>query len=159
MKKIINQSEIKLYSKLWRDKKTVLVGGCFDIFHYGHYLFLKKAKAAGSYLIVALESDKFIKDSKKRPPIHNQKQRAKILSSFVSVDLVILLSRLKTDKDYFLLVNKIRPNIIAVSENDPQLKNKKKQAKKVRGQLKIVTNLVKNLTGTKIIKYASFLSD
>ncbi len=159
MKKIINQSEIKLYSKLWQDKKTVLVGGCFDIFHYGHYLFLKKAKAAGSYLIVALESDKFIKDSKKRPPIHNQKQRAKILSSFVSVDLVILLSRLKTDKDYFLLVNKIRPNIIAVSENDPQLKNKKKQAKEVRGQLKIVTNLVKNLTGTKIIKYASFLSD
>lgn len=159
MKKIINQSEIKIYSNLWQDKKTVLVGGCFDIFHYGHYLFLKKAKAVGSYLIVALESDKFIKDKKKRLPIHNQKQRAEILSSFGPVDLVVLLPRLKKDKDYSLLVKEIKPNIVAVSENDPLLKNKKSQVKEVGGQLKIVTTLVKNLTGSKIIKYASLLSD
>jgi len=159
MKKIINQSEIKLYSNLWQDKKTVLVGGCFDIFHYGHYLFLKKAKAAGNYLIVALESDKFIKDKKKRLPIHGQKQRAEILSSFRQVDLIILLARLKTDKDYSLLVKEIKPSIIAVSESDPQLENKKRQSKEVGGQLKIVTTLVKNLTGSKIIKHASFFSD
>jgi len=159
MKKIIDQSEIKVYSNLWQDKKTVLVGGCFDIFHYGHYLFLKKAKAIGNYLIVALESDKFIKDKKKRLPIHSQKQRAEILSLFKPVDLVILLPRFKNDKDYFSLVKEIRPNIIAVSEKDPQLENKKKQAKEVSGQLKIVTTLVKNLNGSKIIKYASFFSD
>jgi len=47
--------------------KVVLVGGAFDILHYGHIHFLKHAKALGDYLVVALESDKFIQKSKGDP--------------------------------------------------------------------------------------------
>ena len=43
------------------NKKTVLVGGCFDVFHFGHLQFLNSAKEQGDYLIVILEPDEVIK--------------------------------------------------------------------------------------------------
>ena len=35
--------------------KRVLTYGTFDLLHYGHINLLKRAKALGDYLIVALE--------------------------------------------------------------------------------------------------------
>ena len=151
MGRIISFHQLKKLILLPRQKKTVLVGGCFDIIHYGHWQFLKKAKKEGNFLMVALESDEFIKKNKKRRPFHNQRQRAKILASFSMVDLVILLPFFKKDEDYFNLVKIIKPKIIAVTEGDSQLKNKKKQAEEVGASLKIVTPLVKNFSTTKII--------
>lgn len=135
-----------------RGKKTVLVGGCFDLLHFGHFIFLKNAKAAGDYLIVALESDEFIKRQKKKNPIHNQRQRAQILKALNFVNKVILLPFLKTDDDYFEIIEKIKPNIIAVTENDPLINNKTKQAKKIGATLKIVTPLIKGFSTSKITK-------
>lgn len=34
--------------------KIVLAHGCFDIFHYGHLMHLKAAKALGDYLVVSV---------------------------------------------------------------------------------------------------------
>ena len=39
--------------------KKVITYGTFDLLHYGHINLLKRAKALGDYLIVALSSDKF----------------------------------------------------------------------------------------------------
>ena len=158
--KIISLAKISSKLKELKNKKTVLVGGCFDIFHYGHLQFLKKAKKSGNFLIVVLESDEFIKKNKGRQPIHTQKQRAEILSSFDFVDLVVLLPYFNKDIDYFNLVKKIRPKIIAVSSSDPKIQNKKKQAAMVGAKVKQVTPLIKNFSSTKIYKkYAAFFSD
>jgi len=132
--------------------KKVLVGGCFDLLHIGHIRFLKAAKKQGDTLIVALESDDFIKKIKKRQPFHSQIERAEILSSLKMVNVVILLPFLKSDNDYLNLVKMVKPNIIAVTKNDPQLKNKKRQANKIGGILKIVTPHIKNITSSKLIK-------
>lgn len=152
MKKIITLSQFKKLKKEFDKKNVVLVGGCFDLFHYGHLFFLKKAKESGNFLIVALESDKFIKKVKKRNPIHNQQQRAEILSQMQVVDLVIKLPFLAKDEDYFSLVKLIKPKIIAVCENDPQMKNKLKQAKTINAQLKVVCPLITNFSSSKILK-------
>ena len=45
--------------------KIVLVGGCFDLLHYDHMAFLRKAKKHGKYLIVALKLDETITKYKK----------------------------------------------------------------------------------------------
>ena len=39
--------------------KRVLTYGTFDLLHYGHINLLKRAKALGDYLIVALSTDEF----------------------------------------------------------------------------------------------------
>ena len=159
-KKIIPFNKISSVVHLFKNKKTVLVGGCFDIFHYGHFRFLSQGKKEGDFLIVALESDEFVQIRKKHLPVHNQQQRAEILSALIFVDLVVLLPYFSTDRDYFYLVKKIRPKIIAVTEGDSQIENKKKQALMVGGQLKIVTSLVNNFSSTKIYKfYEAFFSD
>ena len=102
--------------------KVVLVGGCFDILHYGHIYFLKKAKKLGSLLVVALESDentKKLKGSKR--PIHGQSQRAEILNSLNFVDRVISLP---PSPNYILLTKKIKPDIIACDPEDMLIKNR-----------------------------------
>lgn len=39
--------------------KRVITYGTFDLLHYGHLNILKRAKALGDYLVVAVSSDEF----------------------------------------------------------------------------------------------------
>jgi FAD synthetase len=118
------------------DTKIVLTGGCFDILHFGHIYFLKKAKALGNFLVVAIESDKNIKKLKgKGRPIHTQNQRKQILESLKFVDRVVILKDKMTDKDYVELVKKIRPSIIAVTKGDPILGKKREQARLINAKI------------------------
>jgi len=118
-------------------QKIVLVGGCFDVLHYGHISFLKEAAALGSHLVVALESDETIVHTKDRRVFHNQSQRAEILDALSFVSDIVLLPILRTDQDYFQLVEAISPHIIAMTEGDPQRQNKKRQADHVGGKTAI----------------------
>lgn len=133
-------------------KKIVLVGGCFDLFHYGHLRFLKQAKAQGNYLIIALEPDETIRQKKHRPPIHNQQQRAEILKNLSFVNEVICLPYLKNYQDYLALVKKIRPQVIAVTKNDSQLENKRKQAFTVGAKIKIVIHRLPGFSSSRILQ-------
>ena len=158
MLKIIKWEDIENYKKLWHDKKSVLVGGCFDILHFGHLKFLQQAKKSGDLLIVALESDQFIKKKKGKPPFHNQKERGEILSALTVVDFIIMLSSLMRDDDYFQLVKKVSPKIIAVTTGDTQMKSKKDQAEKVGAKLLTVIPLIKRFSSSKILDYESVFS-
>lgn len=113
-------------------KKVVLVGGCFDILHYGHIHFLREAKKLGDYLVIALESDKNIKRIKgDNRPFHTQDQRKEILESLKFVDEVLILKDEMHDSDYFELVDKVRPCTIATTSGDPMITKKKAHAEKV----------------------------
>ena len=48
--------------------KRVLTYGTFDLLHYGHINLLKRAKALGDYLIVALSTDEFNAGKGKKAP-------------------------------------------------------------------------------------------
>ena len=143
MKKVIwRYNQIQDLKKITKDKRIVLVGGCFDILHYGHLVFLQKAKAEGDFLLVALESDQFIEDVKKRQSIHDQLQRAEIINALQIVDGVIMLPYFTTSEQYMDLVTKLKPAVIAVSEGDTRLDNKKRQAVAVGATVKIVAPLL-----------------
>jgi len=140
MNKIITLNQLE---QIKRDgKKLVLCGGCFDIFHVGHLRFLESAKKIGGILLVALESDEKVKILKgKNRPIHSQKERAEILANLTIVDYVVLLPYFKTDADYFSLIKKIKPDVIAVTQGDPVRNKKEQQIKTVGGKIVVVPNI------------------
>ena len=122
--------------------KNVLVGGCFDILHFGHIAFLKHAKALGDYLIVALESDETVQKLKnEHRPIHTQAQRKQMLEALSYVDEVMELPPMTTDQEYFDLVKKLAPAVIAVTEGDPIVEKKKQQAEAIGAQLVVIPKI------------------
>lgn len=135
-----------------RMKKVVLVGGCFDVLHPGHVVFLEKAKKAGDKLVVLLESDEKIKKLKGiNRPVHNQKERAAVLRSIKYVDSVVMLPYLKTDEDYDRIIKEINPDIIAATIGDGANDHKIRVAKLVGAKLKYVTKIVGNHSTSKIL--------
>jgi len=128
--------------------KRVLVGGCFDIIHIGHVRFFQHAHAHGDVLIVALESDEFIRTIKMKEPFHTQEERAEILSSMKNVDIVVLLPFLKDFIAYENMVKKIQPDKIAVTKYDPQIENKVKHAKSVNAEVISVMDYIPNKSST-----------
>jgi len=122
--------------------KIVLVGGCFDILHFGHISFLKEAKSLGDFLIVALESDENVRRMKgEARPIHTQDQRKYMLKSLICVDEVIALPPMHSDQEYTDLVNRVKPDIIAVTEGDTILGKKQKQAETIGAQLVVIPKI------------------
>jgi cytidyltransferase-like protein len=89
-----------------KNKKIVFTVGVFDFFHIGHLNFLKKAKAKGDFLIVAVQ-----KNVKKYKPnvetIYTLKQRIQFLKSIKFVDKVIVY----TDVDK--IIKKVKFDIFA----------------------------------------------
>jgi rfaE bifunctional protein nucleotidyltransferase chain/domain len=152
MARIVNLKELKTAFPRENKGKIVLTGGCFDILHIGHVRFLSEAKRMGDYLVVLLESDKRVKKLKgKNRPVFIQKERAEMLTALESVDLIVLLPTMGKDSDYLNLVMKIKPDIIAVTENDPLIEKKRSQVKEVRGKLKVIS-LTKRFSTSKLAK-------
>ncbi|MFC5407356.1 adenylyltransferase/cytidyltransferase family protein [Cohnella soli] len=85
---------------------TVLAGGCFDTFHYGHLEYLTEAKKLGGILIVAMNSDRSFREYKKKEPLFCETQRAGILSHLDIVDYVFLFDEVTLDHG----LERIKPN-------------------------------------------------
>jgi rfaE bifunctional protein nucleotidyltransferase chain/domain len=152
MARIVNLQELKTFFPRGNKGRIVLTGGCFDILHVGHVRFLSEAKKMGDYLVVLLENDKNVKKLKgKNRPVFIQEERAEMLSALENVDLIVLLPTMENDSDYLDLVMKIKPGIIAVTENDPQIEKKKAQAKQIGVELKVIPS-VKTLSTSKLAK-------
>ena len=69
--------------------KKVITYGTFDLLHYGHINLLKRAKALGDYLIVALSTDEFNWNSKAKKCYFSYEVRKQLLEAIRYVDLVM----------------------------------------------------------------------
>ena len=69
--------------------KRVITYGTFDLLHYGHINLLRRAKALGDYLIVALSTDEFNWEQKRKKSFFSYEQRKTLLEAIRYVDLVI----------------------------------------------------------------------
>ena len=68
--------------------KKVITYGTFDLLHYGHINLLRRAKALGDYLIVAISTDEF-NALKGKKAYYNYETRKMMLEAIKYVDLVI----------------------------------------------------------------------
>ncbi|NLK11097.1 MAG: glycerol-3-phosphate cytidylyltransferase [Staphylococcus equorum] len=69
--------------------KRIITYGTFDLLHYGHTNLIRRAKAQGDYLIVALSTDEFNWNEKQKKCYFSYEQRKALLESIRYVDLVI----------------------------------------------------------------------
>ena len=69
--------------------KRIITYGTFDLLHYGHINLLRRAKAHGDYLIVALSEDGFNERCKSKKCYFTYEERKQLLESVRYVDLVI----------------------------------------------------------------------
>ena len=69
--------------------KRVITYGTFDLLHYGHINLLRRAKELGDYLIVALSTDEFNWNEKRKKSYFSFEQRKAMLEAIKYVDEVI----------------------------------------------------------------------
>src|SRR6266403_5039653 len=75
--------------------RLVFTNGVFDLLHVGHVRYLAQARGLGDALLVAINSDRAVRELKgsDRPTI-NQTERAEILAALRHVDYVTIFDEL-----------------------------------------------------------------
>ncbi len=72
-------------------RTVVFTNGCFDLMHPGHVSYLKQARELGDVLIVALNSDRAVRELKgPTRPILNEQERAEVVAALGCVDYVTI---------------------------------------------------------------------
>ncbi|MBA4120470.1 MAG: bifunctional heptose 7-phosphate kinase/heptose 1-phosphate adenyltransferase [Isosphaera sp.] len=89
--------------------RVVFANGCFDMLHAGHVSLLRRARAEGDYLVVAINDDAGVR-ALKGPgrPVHTQADRAEILAALECVDAVTIFSEPTPEA----LVRSLRPDVL-----------------------------------------------
>ncbi|OPX61165.1 MAG: FAD synthase [Methanomassiliicoccales archaeon PtaB.Bin134] len=87
----------------------VMASGVFDILHPGHLRYLQEAKDHGDELVVVVATDATVR-RRKHEPITPENMRLELISALKMVDRAVLGS----DGDMFGVVERIRPDIIAL---------------------------------------------
>ncbi len=93
IKKIKSLDEmLQIRSRLRSEgKRLVFTNGCFDLLHVGHVRYLNQAWALGDALVVAVNSDRSIREIKgEGRPIVPEAERAEVLAALGCVDYVFI---------------------------------------------------------------------
>ncbi len=101
---------VKRVTKIDTNTGIVLTNGVFDILHKGHIELLKFSKMQGTKLIVAIDSDRRVKELKGNDrPINNQEDRRRILETNRYVDEVVIFDSVEELQGFY---DNVSPNVI-----------------------------------------------
>lgn len=92
-KKILTRDELLIERQRLRTagRKLVFTNGVFDILHLGHVRYLQLARGLGDALVVAVNSDRSVRELKgPARPLMNEQERAEILAALAAVDYVAI---------------------------------------------------------------------
>ena len=88
---------------------VVFTNGCFDVLHPGHVELLAKARSKGTILVVAINSDRSVRELKgPERPIRNQNDRARVLSALECVDYIVIFDEQTPER----LIEQIAPDVL-----------------------------------------------
>jgi len=97
--------------------RLVFTNGVFDLLHVGHVRYLAQARALGDALVVAINSDRSVRELKGPDrPIFEQAERAEILAALRQVDYVVVFD----DVSPRSLITQLLPDVL-VKGGDYQL--------------------------------------
>ena len=97
--------------------RLVFTNGVFDLLHVGHVRYLAQARELGDALVVAINSDRTVRELKGPDrPIFNQAERAEILAAMRYVDYVTVFDDISPRS----LIAQLLPDVL-VKGGDYQL--------------------------------------
>ncbi|PYS72271.1 MAG: D-glycero-beta-D-manno-heptose 1-phosphate adenylyltransferase [Acidobacteria bacterium] len=91
-------------------KTLVFTNGVFDILHVGHVRYLKQARALGDALVVAINSDRSVRELKGLDrPFMKENERAEVLAALRAVDYVTTFDEVSPRS----LIARLLPDVLA----------------------------------------------
>jgi rfaE bifunctional protein nucleotidyltransferase chain/domain len=97
--------------------RLVFTNGVFDLLHVGHVRYLAQARALGDALVVAINSDRSVRELKGPDrPVFDQAERAEILAALRQVDYVVVFDDISPRS----LITQLLPDVL-VKGGDYQL--------------------------------------
>src|ERR1044071_5995320 len=98
-------------------KRLVFTNGVFDLLHVGHVRYLAQARELGDALLVAINSDRTVRELKGPDrPVFNEGERAEILAALRCVDYVTIFDNISPRS----LITELLPDVL-VTGGDYQL--------------------------------------
>ncbi|HET7841793.1 MAG TPA: D-glycero-beta-D-manno-heptose 1-phosphate adenylyltransferase [Terriglobia bacterium] len=112
---VTNDEAARIMADLKRRGKTVVfTNGCFDVLHPGHTRYLAEARRLGDALLVAVNSDRSVRELKgPGRPIFPQNERAEILAALSGVDFVTIFDDATPQK----LISRLLPQVLVKGGN------------------------------------------
>ncbi|HSD44965.1 MAG TPA: adenylyltransferase/cytidyltransferase family protein, partial [Pyrinomonadaceae bacterium] len=90
-------------------KRLVFTNGVFDLLHVGHVRYLAQARELGDALVVAINSDRSVRELKGPDrPVFDENERAEILAALRHVDYVVIFD----DISPRALIGKLLPDVL-----------------------------------------------
>ena len=87
----------------------VFTNGVFDLLHVGHVRYLAEARALGDVLLVAINSDRTVRELKgEGRPITNENERTEILAALRQVDYVTIFDEISPRA----LISQLLPDVL-----------------------------------------------
>ena len=118
--------------------KKIFVSGCYDILHAGHLQFFREARALGHHLTVCFASDEVLWNHKERRSSIPQDHKMALLSALEMVDQVVIGNSEDPGLDYKDHFLKLRPNILAVTEDDLYAEKKRALCDQIGAEYRVL---------------------
>ena len=96
----------------------VFVSGCYDILHAGHVQFFREARALGDHLTVCFASNDVLWLHKQRRSSLPDEHKRTLIAALEMVDEVVVGEGHEEGIDFREHFLRLRPNILAVTEDD-----------------------------------------
>jgi D-beta-D-heptose 7-phosphate kinase/D-beta-D-heptose 1-phosphate adenosyltransferase len=90
-------------------RRLVFTNGVFDLLHVGHVRYLAQARALGDALVVAINSDRAVRELKGADrPVFDEAERAEILAALRVVDYVVVFDDISPRS----LIGELLPDVL-----------------------------------------------
>jgi D-beta-D-heptose 7-phosphate kinase / D-beta-D-heptose 1-phosphate adenosyltransferase len=94
-------------------KRIVMTNGCFDLLHPGHVASLQEARKQGDCLLVAVNSDRSVREIKgPGRPVIDEQGRAEMLAALACVDYVVVFDEASVAG----LVDRVAPDVLVKAD-------------------------------------------
>jgi rfaE bifunctional protein nucleotidyltransferase chain/domain len=91
-------------------RRLVFTNGCFDLLHVGHVRYLREARRLGDALLVAINSDRAVRELKGAGrPVMPEEERAEVLAALEAVSYVTVFDELSPRQ----LIARLLPDVLA----------------------------------------------